>query len=205
VREDSADPPASTEILHRETRPPLSHDLHPSRFSRGSYLASSCFSCPCDIYYDRARARSHPYRAPTGSPQCASVRGGSNGPRATGGPARARAKSRLPIRYHRRNTKKLQRRAALRYQSSVINLETNCRSPRATHRAERRARKRERERERESERRERGREGVEGVEAPWSTDGGTGGTADAGRKANNNNNYLIRVGPESTEFPAREP
>jgi len=146
VREDSADPPASTEILHRETRPPLSHDLHPSRFSRGSYLASSCFSCPCDIYYDRARARSHPYRAPTGSPQCASVRGGSNGPRATGGPARARAKSRLPIRYHRRNTKKLQRRAALRYQSSVINLETNCRSPRATHRAERRARKRERER-----------------------------------------------------------
>jgi len=29
--------------------------------------------------------------------------------------------------------------------------------------------------------------------------GGKGGTADAGRKANNNNNYLIRVGPESTE------
>lgn len=52
--------------------------------------------------------------------------------------SRSRERSRLPIRYHQRSTEP--QRSAQHYQSSVINLERNCRSLRATHLAERHAR-----------------------------------------------------------------
>lgn len=79
-----------------------------------------------DIYYDRAWARSHPYRGPSS---------GSS-------PQRARQESRAAsavvprVDYNLISpTKEREHRCAAfctlpAYQSSVINLETNCRSPR---------------------------------------------------------------------------